>query len=419
MNRVRRVEIKTAEDPTANQARFYWRRESLAAVKTIIQRFSHPGDTILDPFCGSGTTGLAAAALRRKAILSELSPAVFLMAKALNEKIPDDHMKQRMKQILTAVWKLEQELYGCACSQCGPKNAGISYSIYETTFREPYFEFRPLGSVIFCKSCRRSLTSKKPFAPQAFSLDITSLRYDQIFSTLNKTALQRLKRLVDDYQGDPWIYPKLNTAFMFTVYQGSLYRQKNGVISMKADQGFPALIYEKNCCHIFAAKLKSLERFNHTLPVGNKVELHRIQVAQKPAWDMANIENNSIDLCYYDIPYGSDFIFSHLNGIWEVWLGQKTDPAEEIYFMIDDQSSYEQYGRKILPVFKEAFRVLKPGRNLVIPFSSRYDYIYPYIEKAVLQSGFRIANPLGGGLADHIRIINGNSRYYLLHFGKP
>ena len=34
----------------------------------IVDRFSQPGDTILDPFCGAGTTCVAAQKLGRKSI---------------------------------------------------------------------------------------------------------------------------------------------------------------------------------------------------------------------------------------------------------------------------------------------------------------------------------------------------------------
>jgi DNA modification methylase len=42
-------------------------------IKPCILAGSRPGDTILDPFAGSGTTGMVAIELARKAILIELN----------------------------------------------------------------------------------------------------------------------------------------------------------------------------------------------------------------------------------------------------------------------------------------------------------------------------------------------------------
>jgi DNA modification methylase len=43
---------------------------------------SKPGDVILDPFAGSGTTGKVAIELGRKAILIELNPEYMRLARA-------------------------------------------------------------------------------------------------------------------------------------------------------------------------------------------------------------------------------------------------------------------------------------------------------------------------------------------------
>jgi DNA modification methylase len=48
--------------------------------KLCILAGSKPGDTILDPFAGSGTTGKVAIELGRKAILIELNPAYIELA---------------------------------------------------------------------------------------------------------------------------------------------------------------------------------------------------------------------------------------------------------------------------------------------------------------------------------------------------
>jgi hypothetical protein len=43
------------------------------AIEPFIRHHTRPGDLVLDPFCGSGMTGLAARRLRRQAVLNDLS----------------------------------------------------------------------------------------------------------------------------------------------------------------------------------------------------------------------------------------------------------------------------------------------------------------------------------------------------------
>lgn len=56
-----------------NDPRLHTTQKPLTLMRRLVSLFTDEGETILDPFAGSGTTGVAAATLGRKAILVEMS----------------------------------------------------------------------------------------------------------------------------------------------------------------------------------------------------------------------------------------------------------------------------------------------------------------------------------------------------------
>src|SRR6218665_2767225 len=56
-------------------------------IKELIRHYTKEKEIVLDPFCGSGMTGIAALELNRKSILSDLSPAAVFIASNLTTPI--------------------------------------------------------------------------------------------------------------------------------------------------------------------------------------------------------------------------------------------------------------------------------------------------------------------------------------------
>jgi 16S rRNA G966 N2-methylase RsmD len=65
-----------------NDKRFHGWGQSESGMADLIERFTGPGDLILDPFCGAGTTGVAAIALGRGFIGIDIDESVVSIAKA-------------------------------------------------------------------------------------------------------------------------------------------------------------------------------------------------------------------------------------------------------------------------------------------------------------------------------------------------
>ncbi|HEY7796264.1 MAG TPA: site-specific DNA-methyltransferase, partial [Microbacteriaceae bacterium] len=76
----------TIVSPTGKEKSGYPTQKPLGVLRRIIQASSKPGDSVLDFFAGSGTTGVAAAELDRKFVLIDQNPeAINVINKRLSQ----------------------------------------------------------------------------------------------------------------------------------------------------------------------------------------------------------------------------------------------------------------------------------------------------------------------------------------------
>ena len=76
--------------PNDNDKRFHHWGQSESGMADLVRRCSEPGDLILDPFCGAGTTGVVAVSLGRRFIGSDLDAGSIATASArLSEECRD------------------------------------------------------------------------------------------------------------------------------------------------------------------------------------------------------------------------------------------------------------------------------------------------------------------------------------------
>lgn len=67
--------IETTKATAIYNMHTYWSKKPHDAIRQYIEHYTQPGDLVLDPFCGSGGTTLAALMTGRKAIAIDRSPA--------------------------------------------------------------------------------------------------------------------------------------------------------------------------------------------------------------------------------------------------------------------------------------------------------------------------------------------------------
>ena len=75
-----KVRVAGGRNSALYSAHSYHTKVPPEAITPFIEYYTKPGDVVLDPFCGSGMTGVAAALAGRRAILNDLSPAAVHLA---------------------------------------------------------------------------------------------------------------------------------------------------------------------------------------------------------------------------------------------------------------------------------------------------------------------------------------------------
>ncbi len=88
-------------------------------IEALIEHYTCSGDVVLDPFCGSGMTGVAATQIGRKALLSDLSPAAAFIAYNLNTPMNVDRYQDAVQHLLDDSYDLDSSLYTTHCRECG------------------------------------------------------------------------------------------------------------------------------------------------------------------------------------------------------------------------------------------------------------------------------------------------------------
>lgn len=125
--------VKAGKNTAIYNAHSYHTKVPPQGITPYIEHYTEPGDLMLDPFCGSGMTGVAALMSGRHAILNDLSPAAVHIARNYCTPVDVAALRQEFERIKAAVKEEFDWLYGTTCDRCGGP-ATIQYTIWSDVF---------------------------------------------------------------------------------------------------------------------------------------------------------------------------------------------------------------------------------------------------------------------------------------------
>lgn len=128
--------IETTKATAIYNMHTYWSKKPHDAICQYIRHYTKPGDLVLDPFCGSGGTALAALMEGRKAIGIDRSPAATFITKNYCTPVDVAKLQKAFEELKRKVKPEIDWLYETRCDRCGGK-ATTAYTVYSQVFQCP------------------------------------------------------------------------------------------------------------------------------------------------------------------------------------------------------------------------------------------------------------------------------------------
>lgn len=384
----------------------YFTKRAWNVVQGYIEHFSSPGDTVLDPFGGSGVTTVESLVLRRKAVYVDISAwATFLGWQTAIAPVDVGNLQdafvsleERCRPYLEEVWATpDQEMGKQPVRDWYPKKVALP-SNADVEFVEELFTPRMLhglahlrAGIMDCKD-----TSLRNLLLMAFSA--TLVRINRTFlSTKNRRESRGGSAIFSIYRYKVAKQPvELPLWKQFTVRFDRLVEAKRETNRLIGD------FYREGDTAVFRQ--------------GSATRL------------LDFLKPQSIDYIYTDPPYGAHIAYLDLSTMWAAWLGFEIadeDRKQEVIEGGELQKTRDDYQTLLAQSLEQMHEVLKPGAWLSIVFAHRDTTYWDALVDACTGAGFQYANtvvqPVGVVWSMHkkknpLRVLSGE---LVLNFRKP
>lgn len=362
------------------------------AIAPFIEHFTDPGDVVMDPFSGSGMTGVAAALLGRRAILNDLSPAAAHLAWNHSRPCDVDDLGKAFDHLESKLGKRFAEIYGTIDE--GGEAATICWTIWSTRHRCPTCgeEFLlwdtidqgsgRLGRTSTCPRCLSQFDRRRfevidnvpayisfersdgsrgykladaddiskakefrrddiidwfpttPLGPdremyQRCALHLHGVRsVADMYTTRNLLALSMLWSEIQKVE-DHRLQRALAFAFTNTAWHGTRMRRFNARGGHRPLTGTLYIPQLSSEANVLTVMRKKVGQLA-TFYAGYAPLAEELPaMIVGSATALDRVASDSIDYVFTDPPFGSNIFYADCNVIWESWLGRITDPGLE------------------------------------------------------------------------------------------
>ena len=363
-------------------------------IAPFIKASTLPDGVVADPFCGSGMTGVAAALVGRRALLSDLSPGAVHLARNHTRRVSPVLPHEAVERLDDAWMRdVERDLYWSSVDTDGGTTCGLMrHMVWSEAYECPSCAStvvlwdvaepdRPLRRRVGCDACGRLFdrTRSRPvaslprwltLAPESGGKLIHGGPTADALRRVDAIGHRPLRHWVPtapiESTREMYIRSALHLRGVRTVADMFAHRPKIALSRLWHEIGLVAdaavrealqFAFTNTAWHasrmrrynakggqrpltgtLFIPQLVSepnvFEVFRHQ--VRQVCRLYEalpdgdVEVAQSSATDLHWIADRSVDYVFTDPPFGNNIHYADCNIVWESWLGDPTEHDQEI-----------------------------------------------------------------------------------------
>ncbi len=361
----------------------YWSRKPFNLVEDCILTYSQKGQVVLDPFCGSGSTGLGTILNHRKYIGYDLNPtAIFITNSTLDLEFNCKEFSKELAKLETDIKRQIMDLYSCG---------NDTYIIYGLIGKNTNDYNAVVGDYAFSNKRKIQITTELLFFEPTFPEDTyypdenfpTKFYKDrfsykgihkvsEMFTKRNLYALSILYNYIEEAN---FKYKDLlRLAFSNTLLHVSKLKSENVRPLSVNNYWLPDDCIEENVIWRFLDRAKNVAEAKKQVikrAKSNGVSSAKYELYNQSSINLENISNNSIDYIITDPPYGDAIQYSELSFMWNCWLKNTYQIKDEVIINPEQNKGANEFKNQIHIFINNAYRVLKENGKFTLCFQNK------------------------------------------------
>ena len=401
-------EVRSQSHPNHYLMHKYWGRKAHNLVASYIQHFSKKGDTILDPFMGSGGVLIESKKIGRSSIGVDINPITELIVESTLSEVEPAQLLAAYKSIIINIPDPVKDLSHTICPKCKQKVILLN-SVWQDDvlirikgvcgIHNNFTKDATRFDKQLVKKAKTLLQEyeKQPdfYYPKDKVLDFVrrngKYTVDTLFSSRNLLQSAVILRLINQMT-DEKIQQLCLLAFtsMLPNVSSMIPADKEHVTGKSGWQiskfWVPSCHTEKNIFISFESRINKIYKGKLETVGSYSGAAHEVQITS--AENLSFIASSSIDYIFTDPPYGDSIAYLGLSMFWNAWLKSNVDYESEIIYDRYRGKDEKDYSLRLNKVYSELFRVLKPGKYMSFTFHNRKLKFWKILIDSVINQGF-------------------------------